>query len=229
MNIFKKITNYFTKFEIILWIVSVILITASFLTFNRGNYLTLVTSLIGVSSLILLAKGNPIGQILIISFSTMYGIISFSYRYYGEVATYCGMSLPMAILSLVTWLRNPSKESKAEVKINEIKVKEFIFMFLLALVVTAGFYFVLKHWGTANLIPSTVSVYTSFCAAYLTMRRSPYYALLYACNDVVLIVLWTLASIQNPAYISVIVCFAVFLVNDSYGFISWRRRQKTQI
>ena len=67
-------------------------------------------------------------------------------------------------------------------------------MWLLTAAVTAGFYFILRALGTANLLPSTVSVTTSFLAVYLTFHRSPLYALGYAANDVVLIVLWLLAA-----------------------------------
>lgn len=73
-----------------------------------------------------------------------------------------------------------------------------------------------------------MSVATSYAAAYLTWRRSPLYALGYAANDVVLIILWGAALSSNPAYISVVVCFVVFLVNDVYGYISWRKMEKAQ-
>ena len=99
---------------------------------------------------------------------------------------------------------------------------------VLAVVVTAGFWFVLKRFHTANLIPGTVSVATSFIAAYLTFRRSPWFAVAYAANDLVLIVLWILASAQQPRYVSVTVCFVAFFFNDVYGFISWRRMKKAQ-
>ena len=38
-------------------------------------------------------------------------------------------------------------------------------------------------------------------------------------------ILWTLASLENPAYIPVVVNFTIFFFNDMYGFISWRRRE----
>lgn len=101
-------------------------------------------------------------------------------------------------------------------------------MWLAAAVVTAIFYCILAHFHTANLLPSTVSVTTSFLAVYLTYHRSPYYALAYAANDVVLIVLWVLASMEDSRYLSVVVCFAAFLVNDIYGFICWQRMQRRQ-
>ena len=45
----------------------------------------------------------------------------------------------------------------------------------------------------------------------------------------ILILLWTLAAKENISYLSVIICFVVFLVNDLYGFISWKRMEKRQM
>ena len=70
---------------------------------------------------------------------------------------------------------------------------------------------------------------TSFLAVYLTFRRSPYFALAYASNDVVLIILWTLAAMADVTYLSVLICFVMFLVNDLYGFVNWKRMQKRQL
>ena len=190
--------------------------------------MTLCASIIGVTSLIFNAKGNPFGQFLMVIFSLLYGIISFSFSYYGEMITYLGMTMPMAIFALISWIKNPYNGNKAEVKINEISKKETILMWIGTFVVTAVFYYILKYFGTANIIPSTLSVTTSFVAVYLTFRRSPYFAVAYAFNDIVLIVLWILASISEIRYISVVVCFSAFLVNDIYGFISWKKMKLRQ-
>ncbi len=220
--------KYFSKKDVALWVTSVLIIAVSFFVFDRSNYMTLVASLIGVTSLIFCAKGNPVGQVLMIIFSTLYGYISFSFAYYGEVATYVGMTLPMAVFSLVSWLRNPYKGKKSKVEVNSVTKKEIVFMLALTAVVTIVFYFILQYFNTANLIPSTISVTTSFAAAYLTFRRSPYFALAYALNDLVLIVLWIMATVEDISYLSVIICFAVFFVNDIYGFISWQKMKKRQ-
>lgn len=224
----KKLLHYFSVGEWALWGTSVVLIVASFCIFDRANYLTLIASLIGATSLIFNAKGNPLGQALMIAFSVIYGIISYGFAYYGEMITYLGMTVPMAIVALVTWLRNPYKGNRSQVKVNKIGAKEWAIMLAIAAAVTAAFYFILRAFNTANIVPSTISVTTSFVAIYLTFRRSPYFALAYAANDVVLIVLWVLAAMEDISYISVIICFAMFLINDLYGFISWRRMQKIQ-
>ena len=220
--------HYFTKTEIALWSVSTIAIVLSFLLFDRGNFMTLIASIIGVTSLIFNAKGNPFGQLLMVMFSILYGIISFRFRYYGEMITYLGMTAPMAVFALISWLRNPYKGNKAEVAVNRLRRCEVGLMLLLTAVVTVLFYYILHYFNTANMVPSTLSVTTSFIAVYLTFRRSPYFALAYAANDVVLIALWTLATLENISYISAIICFIVFLVNDLYGLISWRRMEKRQ-
>jgi len=220
--------KYFSKAEIILWLSSVSLIIGSFCIFDKENYLTLAASLIGVTSLIFNAKGNPFGQFLMVIFSLLYGIISYSFDYYGEMITYLGMTMPMAVFALISWLKNPYKNNKAEVKVNSISKKETVFMWIGAAIVSVMFYFILKHFNTANILPSTLSVTTSFVAVYLTFRRSPLFALAYASNDIVLIVLWIMASVHDARYISVVVCFIAFLVNDIYGYVNWQRMKKRQ-
>lgn len=228
----KILIKYFTKTEITIWCISVLLITVSFALFDRESYLTLSASLIGVTSLIFNAKGNPFGQFLMVIFSILYGTISYSFSYYGEMITYLGMTGPMALFALISWLRNPFKGNKSEVAVNHISKKETAFMIILTAAVTAIFYFILEYFKTANLLFSTLSVTTSFIAVYLTFRRSAYFALCYAANDIVLIILWALAAVTDISYLSVIICFVVFLFNDLYGFISWKRmseRQKSDV
>jgi len=116
----KKLFAYFSRIERVLWSTSVILIVLSFCAFDRESYLTLIASLIGVTSLIFNAKGNPIGQALMIVFSLLYGMISYTFSYYSEMITYLGMTMPMAAFALIAWLRNPYRGNKAEVKVNSI-------------------------------------------------------------------------------------------------------------
>lgn len=220
--------QYFTKQEWMLWVASVCGVLASFLIFDRGNYLTLIASLIGVTSLIFSAKGNPIGQLLMVIFSLLYGAISYSFQYYGEMGTYLGMTMPMAIFALISWLRNPFQGNHAQVEVNRIRKGEYVLLPILTIIVTVGFYFILSYFHTANIIPSTLSVTTSFVAVYLTFRRSPYYAIAYASNDIILIILWAWASMTDTSYMSVMVCFVAFLANDLYGFKNWKRMERKQ-
>ncbi len=222
------IFGYFTRAERLLWLCSVTFIILSFVIFDRSEYMKLLSSLIGVTSLIFCAKGNPAGPLMMAVFSLFYGIVALSFAYYGEVLTYMGMSFPMALVSLVSWLRNPYRGKRSQVEVGRLKKWEPWLMAVLTVLVTALFYFILAFLNTANLPISTFSVATSFIAVYFSARRSPYFALAYAVNDVVLIVMWILASIEDPSYLSVVFCFAAFLANDLYSFINWKRMQQKQ-
>ncbi len=225
MNIIKSFRNL-SKFELMLWIVSVITVIISFLCSSEFQPLTIIASLIGVTALIFVAKGDVLGQILTVVFSVFYAVISFKFRYFGEMITYLGMTAPMAIFAAVEWFKNPYTEK--EVKIAKLTKKRIIIMISGAIISTAVFCFILKYFKNANLVMSTVSITTSFLASYLTFCRSPFYALAYAANDIVLIILWIMATIENPAYLPMIICFVMFFCNDFYGFINWQRMQKKQ-
>ena len=216
-----------TKKEWLLWLGSLLIVILSNLVSGSVDVLTLVAVCVGITSLIFAAKGNVWAQILMIVFSILYGIISWRFRYWGEMITYLGMTMPMAVWSTITWIRNPSKNGN-EVEIQKLNRKHIAGLSVFSVAVTVAFYYILHMLATPNIVFSTISVTTSFLAASLTMLRSSYYALGYAMNDIVLIVLWVLASLKNPAYIPVAVNFAIFFLNDLYGFVSWKKREAVQ-
>ena len=204
--------------DLAIWAGSCIVITASFLLFGGEGVLSFAASLIGASSLILCAKGLPAGQALMIVFSLLYGIISYGCAYYGEMITYLGM----ATASLISWIRHPYAEKGGEVAVGRVSATAALLTALATAAVTLLFFFVLKAFGTARLPLSTLSVTTSFAAVCLTYLRSEYFALAYAFNDVVLLGLWIPAAAQEQRYVPTAVCFGIFLVNDLYGFLSWK-------
>lgn len=216
-----------TKKEWWLWIGSLCVILMANMTSERFDLLTLVASCVGVTSLIIAAKGNVWSQVLMVIFSILYGIISWQFRYWGEMITYLGMTMPMSIWSTITWIRNPARSGK-EVKIQRLTGKHIFWLGVSGIMVTAVFYIILEALHTPNILFSTISVTTSFFAAALSMLRSSYYAVGYAANDIVLIILWILASINNPQYVSVIIIFVIFFFYDMYGFISWKKRETLQ-
>ncbi len=126
----KKALRYFSKGELILWLCSLLAIVLSFLLFDRKNFLMPIASLIGATSLIFNANGNPFGQVLMIIFSLLYGIISYTFAY--------------------------------------------------------------------------------------------------AFNDVVLIILWSLVTKTNPSYLSVVICFIAFLINDVYDLSVGKKCKKSK-
>ncbi len=228
MNNYQNPFRTLTRFEYALWFGSLLAVTLSFALSPTRDLFTWITTLIGVTALIFLSKGDVLGQGLIVVFSILYAIISIKQQYYGEAITYMGMSAPIAVIAVISWLRHPSGSRRNEVEMTHVKPLAWCILSILSVIVTVVFYFVLKALGTANLIPGTLSVTTSFFAASLTFLRSPYYGLGYAANDVVLIVLWVMAAFEEPSTLPMVLCFVTFLVNDVYGFLNWKRIRKKQ-
>ena len=216
------------KREWILWILSLFAVLSSNILTGTLDPVILLATAIGVTALIFIARGDVWGQILGVLFSLLYAVASFRYHYYGEVITYLCMSMPISAASVVTWLKNPFEAEKNEVKIRRLSARAVLLLVGVTVVVTVVFYFLLGALGTENLAVSTISVATSFLAASLLMLRNSYYAVAYGANDVILIILWVLASIEDVSYLPMVVCFLAFLVNDTYAFVSWKKRERSQ-
>ncbi len=228
----KKYQNPFKtlqKSEWCLWILSLAAITVGFLSVSEKDYFTLSASLIGVTALIFVAKGDPLGQAMTVVFSVLYSIISLTFRYYGEMITYLGMTAPIALLATISWFRHPHREGENEVRVTSVSPRKWVILIVLTALVTFAFYFVLKAFHTNHLAISTVSIATSFLASALTFLRSSWYGLGYGANDLVLVTMWILATMENPSYLPMVICFAVFFVNDCYGFFNWQRIRRRQL
>lgn len=215
------------SFEWYLWGFSCLAVLLAFLLPEEKDFLSLSASLIGATALIFVSKGLVIGQVLCVIFSVFYGIVSFYFKYYGEMITYLGMSAPIALASVISWIRHPHKGSN-EVEVSRISKKCKLSLIVSAPIVTAVFFFLLKALGTANLFFSTISVTTSYIASYLTFFRSSFYAIGYALNDIILIILWVFAATEEPSYSPMVLCFVAFLFNDLYGFYNWEKMRKRQ-
>ena len=220
------------KKEWILWSLSLAVVLGSNLVScllkGSADPVNLIAVCIGVTALIFVARGDVWGQILTVVFAVLYGIAAWRVRYWGEILTYLGMSAPIAAMAVVSWLKNPYNGNRNEVKIHRLTGGQKWFMFASAAAVTAVFYYILAALDTPNLLFSTLSVTTSYLASYLTFQRNSWYGFAYAANDVVLIILWILASCEDIANLPMIACFVMFFCNDMYGFVSWKKRERKQ-
>lgn len=226
-----KLQNPFSalsRFEILLWTLSMLVVSLGFFLGDPTQPLTLIASLVGVTALIFVAKGFVLGQILTVAFSLLYAIVSLREQYYGEMITYLGMSAPIALMSVISWIRHPYEQGKSEVEVASLGKKKALGIVLCSLLATGIFYFILAYFNTASLFVSTISITTSFLASALMFFRSPYYALAYAANDIVLIILWIISTLHDLSCLPMVLCFVMFFLNDLYGFYNWKRMKHRQ-
>lgn len=223
----KKLPLGLNLYDILLLTFSAVALTVSFfLQSGEKNILSLITSLCGTVGILFIAKGMLLGQYLTAVYGALYLVLSFFSGYYGECILILITVLPSCVVSIILWRKHPAEE-KGKVQVNRLKKREYVLLFVGIAVITALSYFVLYALHTKELLVSTLSFVTSLGAAYLLARRSPYYAVFYLLNDVVLIVLWSLAVAAGENVLPNVVCFVIFLFNDSYGLYNWLRRQNS--
>lgn len=213
--------------DLLFWSLSTAAIVLSYFLYPTGDFVSVIGSVVGVTALIYIAKGVVMGQFFSLAFCLFYGIYSLFFAYYGESVTYLGMSAPAAVFSIISWIRNPYRDS-GRVKVSRLGLGRMMLTVLACVPVTVLFWFVLRALGTAQPVVSTFSIATSFLAAALSFQRSSFFALAYAVNDVVLILLWGREYLSDPSVLPVIVCFASFLFNDIRTFVSWQRLHREQ-
>ena len=223
LNFFKK----FTLFEKLLLVISIIVLLATGIIFN-SSIVTIICTVLFVLAIMLIAKGNYLGQIIGIVVTILYSYISYKNRYYGEIIINIGIVLPLYILGIISWIKHENKETKT-VKINQIGFKEWLIALVLSIGVYFGIYYLLKSQNTNLLIVSTLSVVASLFGMYLNVRRSSYSFLLFIINDIILIFLWGIPSFKGdytlvPLFINPI----INLFNDSYGLYNWKKNEKLQ-
>lgn len=225
----KKILKDWTKFEIYFITISILILSICFILTPDKNILSLVISLLGIITVITGAKGLVISPFLNIIYNILYIILSYYQSFYGEVLIYSFILTPINIFTIISWLKNRSKENQNIVKVNKIQTKEYILLSFITILVTTLFYFLLKELNTKSLIISTLSLTDSFVASYLLFRRSSNYAIIFIINDIILISLWLTTTFNNGlAHLPVILSFVIFLINDIYSLIIWKIREKNQ-
>lgn len=225
----KKFFKNWNLFEICFLLCSLIALTLCFIFGIDKNVLSFISSLVGVVSVITVAKGLVVAPFINIVYNILYAIISVIQGYYGETIIYVFLMIPICVLSIISWLKNKNKENVDVVDINKIKGKEYLYLAGATLVATVGFYFLLKALNTNELIISTLSLISSIVASYLMLRRCSYYAIGFIVNDIILIVLWSMVVVSSGiGYLPTVISFGVFLINDIYGFIHWKMEEKKQ-
>lgn len=221
----KNLLKNMPRIELLVWAASSLLILISFLVIKDKSPMVLLTALVGVAALTFVVRGSIMGQLLLIVFSVLYSVVACGEHYYGEMVTFAFMQIPVSMYTVVKWGKEPYKEhSAAVVEMNPLKL---LFTFVAAAIVTLIMFFILKHFNTPQLVVSTLSIAASFIALSLTVLHSPHYSFAFAINDILMIILWVVATVgthytPHLCYIPLLICLITFLANDIYGVVEWQ-------
>ena len=232
-----------SKFELVLWIGSLFCTLASFilgiLLSGQVNIASFIASIFGITAIIFNCKANVLGQYLMIVYTVISAIVALVTYNYGVAFSFLLLSLPCIIISCVNWTKKSHIEGEDKPKVAKIAPLTPVKVILLALAtgaIVVGFYFFLQYLPqifvgaseTSYLLLNALATGSCFAASVLMTMRSPYYALCFCANDILLIVIWGLTCASDIGVLPNLICAANFLINDIYGFFNWKRIEKTQ-
>ena len=222
-----KILKDWTNFEKLLLFGSIVIVTITGLCF-KSDLLTITCSIVGIITVLLLAKGKNLGQVFGLLITILYSIVSFKNKYYGEVLIYALLMFPMFVIGIFSWIKHKNEKTNS-VEINSIKKNEWIIISFAFAGIFVGIYYLLKSFNTSELFVSTISVLASLFAVYLQIRRSKYSFSFYILNDIILIFLWGIPVVRGSYMLfPMLLNPTINLINDIYGFYNWKKTEKIQ-
>ena len=222
-----KILKDWTNFEKLLLFGSIVIVTITGLCF-KSDLLTITCSIVGIITVLLLAKGKNLGQVFGLLITILYSIVSFKNKYYGEVLIYALLMFPMFVIGIFSWIKHKNEKTNS-VEINSIKKNEWIIISFAFAGIFVGIYYLLKSFNTSELFVSTISVLASLFAVYLQIRRSKYSFGFYLINDIILMFLWGIPVLHgNFILVPMLLNPTINFINDAYGFYNWKKTEKIQ-
>ncbi len=214
--------------DLILLGTGLVTITTISIIFKSPWYI-LINTILGLFCVFTQAKGKVSTQFIGAIYFCFYIFISYSQQLYGEAILYLVIMLPMYIYGIINWLKNRDKKENIVIVKSNLSMKEWLFMSVALVVLSAIVFFLLKALNTAQVVISTFSFISMLPAVYLLVRRCKWNQVAFLINDFIVPILW-LVMILNGNLILIPLCvYHIFQVTyDVYGLINWIKLEKKQ-
>lgn len=221
----EKIGKDWTRFEKILLLVSIFLISISGIV-TKSEILTVIVSLVGMTCAIMQAKGKVISQFIGVLEAILYPILSFQNQYYGEVIIYLAIVLPTYLFGIYSWITHKNEDTNTVIQ-KVFTLKEWMILLILNGLLFVILYKILQYFNTSELLVSTLSMLASLTATYLIAKRNKYSFIFFIVNDIILLILWGIPVLQGEiSLIPILIEPFLLLINDCYGWKNWNENEK---
>lgn len=223
-----KIKNFFSDWTIFekcwLFLSAGIIISLSFVW--GDSVIALISSIAGVISVVLCAKGKILNYAFGMVQALTYAYLCFNARIYGEVM-YNLLMVPMIIIGFLSWKKNMA-EDNAEVKARNLTVKGWIILVIATICAIAAYCGILQLLGGEFAFTDATSTVLSVIATVLMITRFSEQWLMWILVNIVSVILWiqVLAGGDLNA-ITLLVMWSAYLFNSVYGYTNWRKMSKT--
>ena len=220
----KEECSGWKKWEVI-WLIFANLIILGVSAYLGDNALGIITSMTGVTCVILVGKGKMSNYIFGTVNVLLYALTAWKARYYGDVMLNLLYYFPTNIIGWFVWIRHVDKESN-EVYKERMKVKQDIIVTLISIIGIFAYSYILKLLGGNLPLVDSMSTVLSIVAQVLMIKRYTEQWIVWIVVDVVSVIMWIAALFGEGQSIAVLMMWAVYLANAIIMFVKWYKESK---
>ena len=220
MKIFKD-WNLFEKS----WLVIFTLINVAVLIYSKEGVLGFITSITGMLSVILVAKGKITNYYFGIVNVILYGFISYNSKYYGEAMLNIFYFLPMQIIGFIMWGRNKADiDENKEVKAERMTIKEIAVWSVLSGAAVIVYGIILRKLNNTLPMADSFTTVLSVTAMILMVKRYIEQWIVWIIIDIAAIYMWIFIKSDY----NITIMWTAYLVNAVYGLYNWVKLYKKE-
>ncbi|MEE0959952.1 MAG: nicotinamide riboside transporter PnuC [Lachnospiraceae bacterium] len=220
----KEECSGWKKWEAI-WLIFANLIILGVSAYLGDNALGIITSMTGVTCVILVGKGKMSNYIFGTVNVLLYALTAWKARYYGDVMLNLLYYFPTNIIGWFVWMRHVDKESN-EVYKERMTVKQDIIVTLISIIGIFAYSYILKLLGGNLPLVDSMSTVLSIVAQILMIKRYTEQWIVWIVVDVVSVIMWIAALFGEGQSIAVLMMWAVYLANAIIMFVKWYKESK---
>ena len=220
----KEECSGWKKWEVI-WLIFANLIILGVSAYLGDNALGIITSMTGVTCVILVGKGKMSNYIFGTVNVILYALTAWKARYYGDVMLNLLYYFPTNIIGWFVWIRHVDKESN-EVYKERMTVKQDIIATLISIIGIFAYSYILKLLGGNLPLVDSMSTVLSIVAQILMIKRYTEQWIVWIVVDVVSVIMWIAALFGEGQSIAVLMMWAVYLANAIIMFVKWYKESK---
>lgn len=230
ISVMDRVTRFFKDWTIFekIWLAVFTFLVIGLSLYWQDTLMGVICSLTGIWCVVLVAKGRISNYWVGIVNVILYAIISYGYKYYGEVMLNVIYFLPMQFIGAYIWIKNKKPNSKDNVVIKALNNKYRLLWTVVSVLGVLSYGAFLKSIGGAMPYIDAMSTVLSVIAMLLMAFRFFEQWVLWVVVDVVTIVLWFVVMANGGNDVSILLMWIAYLVNAVYGLYNWIKMYNLQ-
>jgi len=224
----KQILKDWTWFEKI-WLFTSVTTMIVLSIWWKDSWIGMISSLAGMLSVVLVAKGKISNYYFGIINVSLYAILAYNQAFYGEVMLNALYFLPMQFYGLWIWRKKTNKQDGFDIKVVRMTRTQKWNWAIIAIVATV-LYAIILHFMKGNLpIIDSFTAILQILAMWFMVKRYKEQWTLWIIVDVFTIGMWLYAFMKTGNDISILVMWIAYLINAVYGYWNWNKALKKEV